>query len=410
MSRSNLLFILSGSIAAYKACDALSQLVQAGHAVRVVATPAALRFVGTATLEGLTGQPVASDLWAEGRALDHIHLTRWADLVLVCPATAGLLNRLAAGFADDLVGALFLASDRRKPWLVAPAMNPAMWLHPATRDAVAKLQSWGVRCLAVGHGHTACGELGEGRLAEPADIVAAVEQMLTPPAARSLRVLITSGGTAEPIDGVRVLTNTSTGATGALLARHFARRGHDVVLLRATTAEPVASVREREFRTHADLERALATLLGNESFDIVVHAAAVSDFRVAHISVDGQPAPAGGKIPSDADVQLALAPQTKLVGQLRRWSRHAGVRLVAFKLTEHATPAAARAAVDRLFASAHVDFVVHNDLAARAPDGAFPATIFAADGRPPLACPTRPALAVALEQLLTTDAASARPA
>src|SRR5687768_14401569 len=132
MSGSNLLIIFTGSIAAYKGCDVVSRLVHRGHRVRCVATASALKFVGAATLEGLTGSPVLSDAFAPGSALEHINLTRWADAVLVCPATANTLNRFAAGLADDLAGALFLAHDRAKPWLVAPAMNPAMWSHPAT--------------------------------------------------------------------------------------------------------------------------------------------------------------------------------------------------------------------------------------------------------------------------------------
>ena len=140
MSGSNILFVLTGSIAGFKACEAISQLVQRGHRVRLVATPAALRFTGAATLEGLTGSPPLTDLFAPGAALEHINLTRWADLVLVCPATANTLNRFAAGLADDLPGALFLAHDRRKPWLIAPAMNPAMWAHPATQASAGKLR------------------------------------------------------------------------------------------------------------------------------------------------------------------------------------------------------------------------------------------------------------------------------
>lgn len=176
---SQVLFILTGSIACYKACDAISRLVQRGHRVRPVATEAALKFVGTATLEGLTRESVATDLFASGAALDHIELTRWADLVIVCPATANTLNRMAAGLADDLAGALLLAHDWKKPLLVAPAMNPAMWTHPATTAAAARLREWGVRFIAPGAGRTACGEVGEGRLAESEEIVTAVEAALS---------------------------------------------------------------------------------------------------------------------------------------------------------------------------------------------------------------------------------------
>lgn len=175
MSRGNILFLLSGSIACYKACTVVSRLAQAGVTVQVVATPAALRFVGAPTLEGLSGRPVFSDLWAEGRALDHIELARAADLALLCPATANTINRLAAGLADDPVGALFLAWELNiKPWWLAPAMNHRMWEHPATAAALARLRSWGVRVLDPVEGPHACGEAGAGRLAEPEQIAAEV--------------------------------------------------------------------------------------------------------------------------------------------------------------------------------------------------------------------------------------------
>jgi phosphopantothenoylcysteine decarboxylase len=163
-----LLFAFSGSIACYKACHALSRLVQAGVEVRVVATPTALRFVGAPTLEGLSGHPVFDDLWTPGRAMDHISLARWADLALVAPATAHTLNRLASGQAGDPIGALFLAWElARKPWWVAPAMNHAMLAHPVTTASIQKLTTLGVRVLPPGEGAQACGETGSGRLIEP---------------------------------------------------------------------------------------------------------------------------------------------------------------------------------------------------------------------------------------------------
>lgn len=175
MSQGNVLFLLTGSIACYKACTVVSRLTQAGVTVQTVATPAALRFVGAATLEGLSGRPVFTDLWEGGRALDHIELARAADLALVCPATAHTVNRLAAGLADDPVGALFLAWELdQKPWWIAPAMNHRMWEHPATVAALAKLRGWGVQVLDPVDGPHACGEDGAGRLAEPEDIAAEV--------------------------------------------------------------------------------------------------------------------------------------------------------------------------------------------------------------------------------------------
>lgn len=175
MSRVNVLFFLTGSIACYKACTALSRLGQADLAVQTVATPAALKFIGPATLEALTGRPVVSDMWEPGRALDHIDLARQADLAIVCPATANTINRLAAGMADDLTGSLFLAWEREsKPWWIAPAMNTYMWQHPATQGSVEKLKSWGVRVVEPEAGLLACGDTGAGRLADPEKIAAEI--------------------------------------------------------------------------------------------------------------------------------------------------------------------------------------------------------------------------------------------
>lgn len=411
MSASNILFVLTGSIAGFKACEVVSQLVQRGHRVRTVATPAALRFVGPATLEGLTGSPVLTDMFAPGVALDHINLTRWADLVLVCPATANTLNRLAAGLADDLAGALFLAHDRRKPWLIAPAMNPAMWSHPATVAAVNQLHGWGVRFLPVGEGRTACGETGKGRLAEPAEIVTAVEAALARPA-RRLRVLVTSGGTAEPIDGVRVLTNTSTGRTGALIADHLARGGHEVILLRARVAVAAAAgCQEETFSTFAELDAALTRLLGHGDFDAVVHAAAVGDFGIEAVVAGDEAGPPGGaKLESGpAPVLIRLQPHPKLVNTLRKRSRNPRMLVVAFKLTVGADAAAAQAAVAALLDHSGADLVVHNDLATRGAGDAFPATLHPRAGLP-VPCATRSELAERLEERLLSLAQNFQPA
>ena len=166
------LFALSGSISCYKACHAISRLVQAKIEVQTVVTAGALRFIGAATLEGLTGRAPYTDLWAPGRAMDHIDLTRWADLAVVAPASANTLNRLAAGLADDPLGSLFLAWElKKKPWWVAPAMNSAMLAHPSTQSSLQRLASLGVRVLPTEEGALACGEIGAGRLMEPDALV-----------------------------------------------------------------------------------------------------------------------------------------------------------------------------------------------------------------------------------------------
>jgi phosphopantothenoylcysteine decarboxylase / phosphopantothenate---cysteine ligase len=173
------LFQLTGSIACFKACELVSRLAKRGMAVQTVASAGALRFVGAATLEGLTGRTPFTDLYQAGRTMDHIRLARWADLALLCPATANALNRLAAGLADDAIGALYLAWEPvRKPYLVAPAMNATMWDHPATRAACERLAGHGARLLPVGDGRLACGEQGEGRLLEVDALEALVLQAL----------------------------------------------------------------------------------------------------------------------------------------------------------------------------------------------------------------------------------------
>ena len=401
MSGSNIAFVLTGSIAGYKACDAISRLVQRGHKVRTVATESALRFVGPATLEGLTGERVLTDLFQPGAALEHIQLTRWADAVIVCPATANTLNKFSAGLADDLAGALFLAHDGTKPFLVAPAMNPAMWEHPATIESVAKLGRWGVRLIPVGEGRTACGEVGDGRLAEPEDIVAAIEAVLAGPS-RRLRVLVTSGGTAEPIDSVRVLTNTSTGRTGAGIADHLASSGHDVLLLRAKGSHPPqAAVREETFSTFDDLDAALGRILASESFDAIVHAAAVSDYRVDQVLVDGVPRETHGKLDSGGSPVIRLRANPRLIDGLRARSLNPSVLVVAFKLTDGEDAEGVRRAVSALFGHSGADLVVHNDLSDRMGAEAFPSEIHFRGGGAPERCETRAALAASLERLLT---------
>lgn len=170
MSKSNILFQLSGSIACYKACAVISKLVQENFEVQTVCTKNALEFIGAATLEGLTGRPVFSDIYQAGSMMGHIDLAKWADLAILCPATAHSINALSCGLAQDVVGALFLAYDLKKPMLIAPAMNQQMYSHPATQASLRKLKEWGVRILPTDNGHQACGDIGPGRLLEPEKI------------------------------------------------------------------------------------------------------------------------------------------------------------------------------------------------------------------------------------------------
>ena len=380
MSKSKILFQLSGSIACFKACQLLSRLVQEGYDVEVVATKAALSFVGEATLEGLTGKRVHSDTFAPGEYMNHIHLIRWADLAIVCPATANTLAKMAAGIGDDLLTTLFLAHDFKKPYLIAPAMNTQMMIHPATQNAMTRLREWGVEILNAGSGSLACGEFGEGRLPEPDDILREIKNKLgtvtahssvstvkaQSPGGKPMRVLITSGGTRELIDGVRSLANTSTGRTGSLLAEYFSNRGHDVTFLAAQDSVKPSNenLRTLSFISFQDLRETLKKELANTNYDTVIHAAAVSDYRVDSIDSSGKKMAIGqdSKIESGDDLTLHLKRQPKIVDELRSMSKNKLLKIVAFKLTNSLDAKDRLTAVRKLAQHAHPDFIVHNDL------------------------------------------------
>lgn len=175
MSKSKILFNLTGSIACYKACDLISKLVQANFEVKCVVSKSALNFIGESTLEGLTGQPVQKDMYQAGDQMSHISLARWADLILVCPASANAINKFAAGISDDLVSSLFLANNFKKPYWIAPAMNTEMFNHPATQKSLKQLSDWGAKIISSKPGNLACGETGDGRLVEPIELLSDIK-------------------------------------------------------------------------------------------------------------------------------------------------------------------------------------------------------------------------------------------
>lgn len=369
MSPSKILFKLSGSIACYKACSLISKWVKEGHEIQTVATEAALKFVGASTLEGLTGKSVYHELYEPGKQMAHINLVKWADLTVLCPGTANTINKLAHGLGDDLLSSLFLAHDFSKPYFIAPAMNTAMFLHPATQAAMKKLESWGVRMLPTGEGRLACGDIGEGKLLEPELIATSIEQALSKPsniAGKRLRFLITSGGTEEPIDGVRSISNFSSGRTGVEFAEYFFDQGHDVTLLRANRAmAPTKPVEQVTFKSFHDLDRQLKDQLTNQRFDCVIHLAAVSDYSVDHLLINGEKVAPGAvtKFSSEHDITLNLARNYKIVDRIHQYSSNADVVLVAFKLTNHASEEEREKAVLHLLEHSLADIVVQNDLA-----------------------------------------------
>ena len=358
--------MMSGSIACAKAASLVSAWVKRGDRVRVACTPSTHHFIGASTLEGLSGQPVFANTFEAGRAMDHIALAKWAELVVVCPATSNLVNKFAAGIADDAVSTLWQATwGRGIPQFVVPAMNTKMWNYPATRASAETLRSWGVHVLPTAEGDLACGEHGAGRMLEPADVIRTIDALLSyDRPGRSGRVLVTGGGTREPIDAVRYIGNSSTGRTSASLADAFIDLGLDVTWLGARSAiRPQSACRQVEFDSFAELQHELAALLEADNYDLVVHAAAVGDYAVQSVVDQRGRASAGtGKLESGDELNLRLTPHPKLLNRIRQKSRNPDVRVVGFKLTVGADDARATAAVSRLFAAGDVDLVVQNDL------------------------------------------------
>lgn len=288
---------VSGGIAAYKAAELVRRLREDGAEVRVVMTAAAQSFITPLTLQALSGNPVRSDLLdpAAEAGMGHIELARWADQVLVAPATADLMGRLAAGLADDLLTTLVLAT--KAPLALAPAMNHRMWLHPATQENLARLQDRGVRILGPAEGDQACGEWGPGRMLEPAEILDALAPRRGSPLA-GRRVLVTAGPTREALDPVRYLGNRSSGRMGYALARSLIARGADLVLVSGPSAL-TAPVGADLVRVESALEMEAAVMERIQGCDLFVAAAAVADYRPQ--------APVGEKIKKDqAELSLRL--------------------------------------------------------------------------------------------------------
>ena len=288
-----ILLIVGGGIAAYKALELVRLIRKAGGEVRAVLTAGGAEFVTPLSLAALSGHPVHQALFSpdDESAMGHIELSRWADLVVVAPATAGLIAKAANGLADDLASTTLLATDKRV--LLAPAMNVRMWLHPAVQANVARLQGFdgfhGMALVGPDDGEMACGEYGPGRMAEPAAILAAITGLLAGAARRPLagkRAVVTAGPTFEPIDPVRGLTNRSSGKQGYAIATALAELGAEVTLVSGPTglATPVGVTRV-DVETARDMQAATQALL---PADVAVLSAAVADWRVDTI--------AGGKI------------------------------------------------------------------------------------------------------------------
>jgi len=346
---------VSGGIAAYKAVEICRRLVDAGVHVTPVLTHDATRFVGALTFSALASEPAQLSLWDEASPIPHTALGQSADLVVVAPATAHTIARYAAGLSDDLLMATLLAT--RAPVIVCPAMHTEMWEHPSVRDNLATLERRGVEIVPPETGRLAGGDSGEGRLADPVVIAERVLQRLGRLAVRDLagaRVVVSAGGTREPLDPVRFITNRSSGKQGHAIAVAAARRGAEVTLVTASPLplppDAAAAITRVDVETAADMEQAVGA--ASEGADVVVMAAAVADFRPKAL--------ADSKMSKEEGVpELVLEPTPDILAGLAR-RRTPGQVLVGFAAETHDAVERGRRKLERKA----VDLLVVNDVSA----------------------------------------------
>lgn len=350
LAEKRILLIVAAGIAAYKCLELIRRLREQKASVRCILTPAAAHFITPLSLAALSEDTVYQDLFSltDEAEMGHIRLSREADVVLVAPATADLLARMVAGLANDLASTTLLATD--KPVIVAPAMNVRMWLHPATQDNVATLARRGVTVVGPGEGDMACGEWGPGRMAEPAEMLAALEAFFASGARlKGLRALVTSGPTLEPLDPVRFLSNRSSGRQGHAIAAALARSGAATTLISGPVrlADP-AGVRTVHVETAAEMLAACEAAL---PVDVAVCAAAVSDWRAAEAAAE--------KIKKDADrgpPTIALAENPDILATLSRRDERRPRLVIGFaaettRLLEHAAEKRRRKGCDWILAN-----------------------------------------------------------
>lgn len=336
---------VSGSIAAYKAVEVARLLIKGGARVQVAMTQGAMRFVTPLTFEAITHQPVLTTLWSaqsdKGTEINHVERAHEADLVLVAPATANVMARMAAGMADDPLTAILLST--LAPVLIAPAMESGMWMHPATQDNLTLLERRGVRVLGPGSGDLASGRSGLGRMIDPQDIADAVLRVVRPGDLAGLGMTITAGPTWEALDPVRILANRSTGAMGIEIARAAARRGASVTLILGPThLSPPAEVRTIRVESAAQMLNAGQNEVSRT--DILIATAAVSDFRPAD--------PHAQKLKRSAPEaqHLALAENPDILATLSKSLRQRtdrGVTVVGFAAETEAVEDNARAKLEK---------------------------------------------------------------
>lgn len=353
LSDKRILLIIGGGIAAYKCLDLIRRLRERGASVRCVMTGAAQKFITPLSVGAISGDNVFTELFDASAEHDigHIRLSREADLVVVAPATADLIAKMATGLANDLASSVLMATDKKV--LVAPAMNPKMWAHPATKRNCAILRKDSITFVGPGRGEMAeSGEAGEGRMAEPLEIVAAIEAMLTP-AAKPLagkRIIVTSGPTHEPIDPVRYIANRSSGRQGHAIATALAKLGADVCLVSGPVAlaDP-AGVETVHVETAMQMKQAVEAQL---PADAGIFVAAVADWRV-----DGQAAGKIKKVPGEGPPALAMVENPDILATIGHHAQRPGL-VIGFAAETDDVEANARAKLARKGA----DIIVANDV------------------------------------------------
>jgi len=351
-----ILLIISGGIAAYKSLELIRRLRENGATVRAIMTRAAGKFVTPLSVASLTGNKVHGDLFnlTDEAEMGHIELSRAADLVVVAPATADLMARMAAGLADDLAATALLATD--KPVLLAPAMNVAMWRHPATRRNLATLEADGITVIGPNDGDMACGEFGPGRMAEPGEILDAITALFAQYSDRPLagrRMLVTAGPTHEPIDPVRYIANRSSGKQGYAIARAAIEAGAEVTLIAGPGSAPApANATLVEVTTAREMHDAALSAL---PCDIAVMAAAVADWRVA-----SQAPQKLKKTGADTALNLELTRNPDILEAVSRQGRKRPRLVIGFAAE---TENIARNATAKLKAKG-CDWIVANDVSA----------------------------------------------
>jgi phosphopantothenoylcysteine decarboxylase/phosphopantothenate--cysteine ligase len=360
LSSKHIVVGISGGIAAYKIPELIRSLVKAGAEVRVATTRNALQFVTELTLQTVSGSRVYSDVFAaiNEHATEHISLPEWCDAMIVAPATANVLGKMAAGIADDALTTTIASCVARKPMVIAPAMNDKMWENPATQAAIRTIRSWNtVRVLEPAEGPLACGTTGKGRMPEIEELQEALEYALTPQTMKGQQILITAGGTQEPIDPVRFISNYSTGKMGFALAQACARRGAEVTLVCGSVSAPLANPFGTIRRINALSAQAMYEACSKvwPEMNSAILCAAVADFTPA--------SPASEKIKKadithhTSDISLSLKETTDIAKALGETKR-ADQKLIGFALETNDEKKNALHKLERK----HLDAIILNSL------------------------------------------------